>query len=881
MAEPGEPGYQESLPDDAEVFIVNKEMGKRGVVSRRDLADWQKAGYELETPAATRDNVLQREYGDSPGQAFVEGAARGVTLGLSDVVLGRLDEEGFRERKSRNKGAAIAGEVVGSLIPGGGGALAGRTGVKAGAALGSTAAIQGLATGGKAAKALARYAPAVVRGGAEGALFGVGSGVSHVALSADPMSVESVLGEIASEAFLGFGIGGALGLGGKLLSESTDIARAHVKRATTPTIADNVIALAPAGVSDDVQRIARGAPRANGQTTRALRVEREALDAERAALPGQIEASAVGAGEQAVGRNAAIGDFKTRYHKLDTSSRQNIRQMEGRLAKGEKLAPELEQAAIDLEAARRATRKFLPVAPERSYNVRDRGEQGRSLQSWTGTDDDIVAAVQQPAFRDALQAHQAALDNMQALLGNKAYPPVVGDHGVFGTPLTAPVAVADPALVARLDEVNAKFTRLETLLSGDASAASKARYYDETIALAEKNGMTATEEQLALKLRDAGVDGLTLADLPAAELSRLKAEVLRDQAKEQIILARAAERSARDAAKAASKEASKAVKAGQGDGGPLSALLGETAAEKAATVVGGAIGSAVGVGPWLGGMAGRTFLGGPMRHIVEALTGRVAGKAEKLAAGVDTFLAGAGTAARSLPRTTGAILSGISFASLEPAEPPNLPVKATASERAFHARAGELATVLGDPTGAQRTIHESLAGVRLADPLLADQLEDLAFRRVTFLASKMPKAPDTGTRLGKPSCYRPSDAEMSKWARYLDAAENPGGVVDALQGGTLSMEQVETLEALFPATYQRLQADIVTRAGELQTALSWQQRLTLSTLFRTPVDGILRPDSVLTLQATFAPSDADTKVSSGVGGAMQAPEPTAAQTLAS
>lgn len=862
-------GYRQATPLDigkrAPVTVqpttanVVGPFGVGGTVPIEQLADAERgAGYRPETGAETDERVLQQKYGDQYARTFVEGVARGGTLGLFDVVAG---DEGVRERRARNSGLAFAGELGGNvalslLLPGAGAAAAG-------------------------SKAVARYAPVMARGAAEGALFGTGAGISTVALSKDPMGAEAALHEIGSSALLGGFLGGGLGAAGTFLSDSAGAAKGLAQRHLKPTIADDVIAAAPRTtaaapvIGDDLARIGKKPPRPDPAVTRTLKAEREAMQA----VPEGPQPLASGSGPVSLADNAApvvddtITKFKADYHRLDTAARQNIRQMEGLERKGVEITSEMRKAADDLEAARRAMRDHLPLEKERSYDVVDSGprggyanKQGKSLQTWKGTDDEIATAVRAPGFREAIWQFEAKLDDMQFRLGNKEYPTVLGEHPA----LNAPRHVAAPAPAAVNAEAEAfanRAARIDSILSKENRSAADKAFLDETVALAEARGMTLGDGDLNKLIADAGFPGVKAGELSPEAIARLKADAYARMARQEMTQIRAAQQAEKRAAKSVKMPEKKSA---------LSDLIGETMAEKAATAAGAVIGTAVGAGPWLGGMAGRAVLGGPMRKVTEALAGRAGKSMEKLAKGVDVFLEGSAKAVKKAPRLTSAILNDANFETGAAAAE-----SATSKPRtAFDKRAAEMGRVLANPMAARKAIHDSLAGVRMADPLLADQMEDLAFRRLLFLADKMPKNPGIGPLIGKKGNYQPSDAEQAKWARYIHAAENPGDVVDAMANGSLTVEAVETLAELYPTTHARIQQDIVTRAGELQSELTWTQRLTISTLWKVPTDASLRPASILAYQLTYVPVEEEQSSAPAMGGgAMKAPPVTTAQRL--
>lgn len=302
MAEPTEGNYQESLPDEAEVYVVNRKTGERGVVPRGKLDVWKTAGYELETPEQIQDAALEKEYGDSAGQALLEGAARGITLGLSDATIGQLDEEGFRERRERNAGAATVGEIGGALLS---------TGVGLGGAVTATGKAAGAATAAKAGGGLGgKLLVGGTRGATEGVFYGAGAGVSEVALSKDPVDWESAASTIGSNALGGAVIGGGIGVGAKLLEEGAVAAKGYaarkleamkgpepaVDRSQFPDIAgmDKKVAREALVAEKEAVRAQRATDIAEGKVARDAEVEvlERARDAEAATL--HKEASAYG-----------------------------------------------------------------------------------------------------------------------------------------------------------------------------------------------------------------------------------------------------------------------------------------------------------------------------------------------------------------------------------------------------------------------------------------------------------------------------------------------------------------------------------------------------------------------------------------------------------
>lgn len=203
--------------DGAAVVNVVDRYGQQQTIQLADLSRAEAQGYRL----ASGDEVVgqqRAEKYDQPIQAGLEGVARGVTFGLSDI--GATDAQAYR--KQFNPVAAGAGELAGAV-----GSL-GVTGIGDAAAMAGKTAFGGSGI-------LSRAGAAAVRGSVEGAAIGTGQGISDVALSKDPMTAEAIFGSISHHALVGGLVGGAasgtLSLGGSALDSAIGAAGKVVRKA--------------------------------------------------------------------------------------------------------------------------------------------------------------------------------------------------------------------------------------------------------------------------------------------------------------------------------------------------------------------------------------------------------------------------------------------------------------------------------------------------------------------------------------------------------------------------------------------------------------------------------------------------------------------------
>ncbi len=277
-------------------------------------------------------------------------------------------------------------------------------------------------------------------------------------------------------------------------------------------------------------------------------------------------------------------------------------------------------------------------------------------------------------------------------------------------------------------------------------------------------------------------------------------------------------------------------------------------------IMASATGWAVGghIGGFLSGVIGGGLLGRLVRGTSIGLTRKMAmsvGDAGKrMARGIDTFLGGVSKAARSpfVPRTAIQVLKSTAFGP----DVGETKAKGSALQKAFHQRYNEMVQTAASPPETKRRINEALIGVRMSDPSMADQLGELIMRRIGYIYVTMPKAPYPQNPFTK-SGWTPSDAEIFKWTRCIEIAENPTAICYHMEDGTLTPEHVHALKEVSPQIYGEIQMDIVSRAAEIKAELPWAKRVTLSTLFEAPTDDILRPENVFLIQEAYSEQDTE------------------------
>jgi hypothetical protein len=173
-----------------------------------DVADARVDGFHFESDDEARARLkaeVKEEQWNSPAGKFTAatfGLARGATLGGSDVLVGAVGgSSALREAKEANPGLSMGTEILGAIATGGTSLPSGLA-AKAGARVAQTA---------EGASALTRVGRAFAGGAVEGGIQGIGEGISELALSKEPLTLERAASVLSSRALFGAGVGGAAG----------------------------------------------------------------------------------------------------------------------------------------------------------------------------------------------------------------------------------------------------------------------------------------------------------------------------------------------------------------------------------------------------------------------------------------------------------------------------------------------------------------------------------------------------------------------------------------------------------------------------------------------------------------------------------------------
>ncbi len=234
--------------------------------------------------------------------------------------------------------------------------------------------------------------------------------------------------------------------------------------------------------------------------------------------------------------------------------------------------------------------------------------------------------------------------------------------------------------------------------------------------------------------------------------------------------------------------------------------------------------------------------------------------AKKTADVIGRFVDVANKATKVAPVLATKVLAAVRYAPPLPADRKKQDdTKSSELADLYRARSAEIRSqVAPGPTGAvmrqdaREAMAQRLLPIRSRQPILADRMETIAARKVEFLANVLPRKPDIMAMQTGPDTWKPSELKMRTWARYAAAVEDPDGVEDRLAAGTITPEDAQAYNAVYPERAAHLKQQIIAQLPTLRSSLPYGRRLALSIFTGAPVDAALDPQIFGVLQAGFA-----------------------------
>lgn len=797
------------------------------------------AGAKLVSPLQARQSELEGRYGATAGTiaAGLAGVARTATFGASDWVAGqdKSSREVLAFLKSEHGIASGLGEAGGLLLTAGGAAA--EEGV---------AGLLGKTVGG-------RLAGQAVRGLVEGAQLGHTEAVSEASLGDPKLTAEKYFASLGENALYGAGLGAVGGLIGEGASAAKSAMGEKIAKmlGRTPSaesvekVAEKTFGYAPEGLGRLFTKMSSLASGESEESiNEALAARHINIDAEKngatRALTEHVNTLIKDAGDlqeeelKGAGKRAHLDESVNKLDKPQIALHSATTMADARKVVGGMLEDE----------ERFGSGKLLKRMDAEFGRLQDKllkaGESGDNAEQYALLDDTKralgrwVRDVEGTTIRrsadpiDMRQARETS-DTLQKLYDNMKTN--LEDHEVWGK-----AGVDQRKLNAAWSEQIAagrQFNARLATVTGEAPFGGRKILEADPAKIANYvHSLTNPNQDLVHRAISEYVEktkALTSLvgdryDLPAQQAAKV---------------ARATN-AAEDFSATLKDVGPKLARANQ-----LQAMIGrEGSSGLGVAVLGHMIGGPVG-----GILAGAgTQLASPGKNIMrlaqlENLMGKFNGK---IAGGVGKFFARGEEAAQAERAGIGTRVSRANRARKEAGE-----AQETTRTR-FTTKAEQLRKLQADPSHLQASTQAHAAPLASSAPQTASMLGAIAAKAAGFLSAKMPTAPSDALT-GKKGI--PSEGEMGRYLRYSDTVEHPEHAVEDLAKGRLTVEQVDTLKAVYPKIYEELHAKVQAELVDHTTggkAFTYQQRLQVGLLFDVDSDPSMAPPAINHAQATFS-----------------------------
>lgn len=168
----------------------------------------------------------------------------------------------------------------------------------------------------------------------------------------------------------------------------------------------------------------------------------------------------------------------------------------------------------------------------------------------------------------------------------------------------------------------------------------------------------------------------------------------------------------------------------------------------------------------------------------------------------------------------------------------------------YRNRLMELSNSLNNPEGTVKSLDKDFEPIMRVAPKIGQAVQMKMLQQARYLFDKMPK-PSSPSMLGKDK-WKPNDMDVARAERVAYVLENPLSVLNSLENGNLTHEEVQTLKDNYPKMYENVLTSIIDRLPDLQEDLPYDKKVQLSLLFDIPVDPTMQPNFIRAIQESYA-----------------------------
>lgn len=786
-------------------------------VDPAQVGDALQGGFRLaddsEVQAYQKDQENEAEYGEGAGnsaRAFLAGAGRGATFGMSDQLLtksGLASPEGLKQLEERHPYASIGGNVAGVAT----GLLTGSEEVGAAGAAAdalnpvASVARAGRGIGASAEGVLGKYGSQALGSAVEGAAYGAGNVVSEQALGDHNLNAERIASELGIGAILGGGIGGAIGVASDAIPASLSKARELFGNTGASEYLQKGVAKASSVVSGKpYEKVLQAFKDAGG-----LMSEEATASASKELTDGLAE-------QYKTVNKAAKDAFKDirpeeTAHLLDSSYTPAASAELGRLngVIGDTIKEIQENPALYPE------RYAIRLSQFRDSLVKDPGEAAdifKNLNDFKKQMDDHLMKFGREISPDLVDT-QNLLKGLRGEIKNS-----LENEAVWG-----PAG----ARQATVNDVYSRFSYLQKQVQKDVMQKTFNQSGSVTHVVDPKKVARALKDEIKLgHLQDYHEASKELIDELHKSYSVLPNRNF-DQESVKSILDKNTELQAKLANDAAMKQNMASLT--PGGGGFLEGGLAAGAAHAGPLGTGAAV--------------GYSMLRNP------AVTAQRLAAIEKLLNKSVNRISGLSKAVFN--KTTQSALVGET---------------ATLNAQSLKKAGRDIQSLAANPDHFTSVMSQATQHVYPFAPNTVGALHLTTSTAVNFLQSKLPQNPDQ-----KPLDpeFTPSRTDIAKFNQYHQIVQNPLLALKQLKEGRLGHETIETLSTVYPGLYKEMQTAVHDALADhlaSKKPIPHQQRLMLSMFLGQDLSSTLKPESILKNQQALQVSTAQAQAQKQAGG---------------
>lgn len=191
----------------------------------------------------------------------------------------------------------------------------------------------------------------------------------------------------------------------------------------------------------------------------------------------------------------------------------------------------------------------------------------------------------------------------------------------------------------------------------------------------------------------------------------------------------------------------------------------------------------------------------------------------------------------------------------------------------FERSVGAVKSALADPKALGEKVTRALAGTDAVLPGVAMMVSQTLMRGLAHLVEHIPAGMTEVAPVVAPHHIKPiySDAEMRSWARRAAAVNEPLSTLESMRRGTLSPEEVEVLQQVYPELYGRMREAMAKSLAALPEQPGRAQRIQMGVAFGVPVDLNMTADILVYLQTPPDGRGGGRREGAKNGGGLKAP----------